>query len=73
MPIYEYKCEVCGHQFDRMMKMSDPNPPCPDFGNVADHDFEGEGEPHACGGETKKLISGGTFHLKGGGWAADGY
>ena len=26
-----------------------------------------------CGGETKKLISKSEFHLKGGGWAADGY
>jgi putative FmdB family regulatory protein len=26
-----------------------------------------------CRGETRKLPSGGNFHLKGGGWAADGY
>jgi predicted nucleic acid-binding Zn ribbon protein len=26
-----------------------------------------------CGGETKRLISKSDFHLKGGGWAADGY
>jgi len=26
-----------------------------------------------CGGKTKKLISKSEFHLKGGGWAADGY
>lgn len=29
MPLYEYKCEKCGHEFDRLAKMSDPNPPCP--------------------------------------------
>ncbi len=68
MPIYEYKCEVCGHQFDRMMKMSEPNPPCPHCPEPTNG-----AEPKECGGETTKLISGGTFHLKGGGWAADGY
>jgi len=30
-------------------------------------------EADRCGGETKKLISKTTFHLKGGGWAKDGY
>ncbi len=29
--------------------------------------------PGPCGGETQRLIGGGTFHLKGGGWASDGY
>jgi len=29
MPIYEYKCSKCGHSFESMQKMSDPNPPCP--------------------------------------------
>lgn len=29
MPLYEYKCKTCGHRFDRLMKFSDPPPPCP--------------------------------------------
>jgi len=29
MPLYEFECEVCGFTFDRLMKMSDPKPPCP--------------------------------------------
>jgi len=24
MPIYEYRCESCGHQLEAMQKMSDP-------------------------------------------------
>jgi len=24
MPTYEYKCDACGHQFERRQKMSDP-------------------------------------------------
>jgi len=27
--MYEYECERCGYKFDRLAKMSDPNPPCP--------------------------------------------
>ena len=30
MPIYEYACESCGHRFDKLMKMSDPTPACPE-------------------------------------------
>ena len=30
-------------------------------------------ECEKCRGETRKLPSGGNFHLKGDGWAADGY
>lgn len=30
-------------------------------------------ECEKCRGETRRLLSGGNFHLKGGGWAADGY
>ena len=29
MPLYEYKCACCGHVFDRLQKMSDPDPRCP--------------------------------------------
>ncbi len=58
MPIYEYSCSDCGHSFELMQKVSDPPPSaCPE-----------------CGGEkVDKLMSTGAFHLKGGGWYADGY
>ncbi|TAL84442.1 MAG: zinc ribbon domain-containing protein [Rhodanobacter sp.] len=26
MPIYAYVCRACGHQFDRLQKLSDPDP-----------------------------------------------
>ncbi|MEO8671021.1 MAG: FmdB family zinc ribbon protein [Tahibacter sp.] len=30
MPIYEFQCAACGHRFDRLQKMSDPDPTeCP--------------------------------------------
>ena len=33
MPIYEYQCESCGHQFERRQKMSDaPVKRCPECG-----------------------------------------
>ena len=29
MPLYEYECKECGHRFDHLGRMADPNPPCP--------------------------------------------
>ena len=53
MPIYEYACESCGHQFDALQKMSDdPLEDCPDCGESS----------------LKKLLSAPNFRLKGGGW-----
>lgn len=53
MPIYEYACKACGHQFDVLQKISDPAlTDCP-----------------ACGqAELRKLISAPVFRLKGSGW-----
>lgn len=53
MPIYEYRCEECGHELEKLQKVSDaPLTDCP-----------------ACGQPTlKKLISAAGFRLKGGGW-----
>lgn len=53
MPIYEYRCEACGHEFEKLQKISDPAiTECP-----------------VCQkNEVKKLISAAAFRLKGGGW-----
>ncbi|RMG43160.1 MAG: zinc ribbon domain-containing protein [Acidobacteria bacterium] len=57
MPIYEYRCEACGDEFEVMQKFSDrPLKRC-----------------GKCGGPLEKLISRSSFVLKGGGWFADGY
>lgn len=29
MPIYEWSCLSCEHQFENMQKMADPTPECP--------------------------------------------
>lgn len=79
MPFYEFRCEECGHQFTRLMKMSDPNPTCPHKGppeqvkSVGSDEVVGEVEVAVCGGKTVKLISHTSFQLKGSGWEADGY
>jgi putative FmdB family regulatory protein len=53
MPIYEYRCESCGHEMECMRKISDaPLTDCPSCGQPA----------------LKKLISAAGFRLKGGGW-----
>lgn len=30
MPIYEYECAACGHCFERIMKIDETVPACPD-------------------------------------------
>ena len=57
MPIYEYRCQDCNHEFERMQKFSDPPvAACP-----------------ACEGSVQKLISRSAFHLKGSGWYVTDY
>jgi putative FmdB family regulatory protein len=57
MPIYEYRCLDCGHQFELMQKISDPPAEtCT-----------------SCSGTVQKLISRSAFHLKGSGWYVTDY
>ncbi len=53
MPLYEYRCDACGHAFEALQKMSDePLVHCP-----------------ACDEATlRKLVSAAGFRLKGDGW-----
>ena len=58
MPIYEYACAACGHQFEEWQKMSDkPIRVC----------------PKCKAKKVEKLISATSFQLKGGGWYSDLY
>jgi putative FmdB family regulatory protein len=53
MPTYEYMCKECGHGFEVTQSMSDAAlTDCPQCGRSA----------------LEKMISGGGFILKGGGW-----
>jgi putative FmdB family regulatory protein len=58
MPIYEYRCQACGHTFEAIQKMADSAlidcPAC-----------------HAAA--LKKLISAAGFQLKGTGWYASDF
>ena len=53
MPIYEYRCQACGHELEKLQKLSDaPLVDCP-----------------ACEQPSlSKLVSAAGFRLKGGGW-----
>lgn len=54
MPIYEYICTKCGHEFDEIQKFSDPPlKKCP-----------------KCKGKLEKKMSAPSFQLKGTGWYA---
>ena len=66
MPIYEYKCENCGFSFEIVQKIDENPPMCENV--VVSGSLE-----RACGGTCKKLVSRGSFKLKGGGWFKDGY
>ncbi|HEY4530606.1 MAG TPA: zinc ribbon domain-containing protein, partial [Luteimonas sp.] len=54
MPIYAFRCAACDHAFDRLQKLSDPDPDtCP-----------------ACGasGEVSRRLTAPSFRLAGSGW-----
>ena len=61
MPLYEYRCKKCGHEFEVIRKFSDgplrKAPDCP--------------QDRTC--KLEKLVSQSAFLLKGGGWYSDGY
>ena len=53
MPIYAFDCAACGHSFDRLQKMSDPDPAtCPNCGADA----------------VKRQVTAPSFRLSGSGW-----
>jgi putative FmdB family regulatory protein len=58
MPVYEYICKACGHEFEREQRISEnPVKKCP-----------------VCRAmKAKRLISRTSFVLKGGGWYSDLY
>lgn len=54
MPIYAFACDACGHNFDRLQKLSDADPTdCP-----------------ACDapGTVRRQLTAPQFRLAGGGW-----
>ena len=53
MPIYEYSCQSCGNEIEKLQRMNDPAPSeCPECG-----------EP-----DLRRKISAAAFRLKGAGW-----
>ena len=58
MPTYDYQCQKCGHEFERVQRITeDPIKTCPECKSK----------------KAKRLLSAPNFILKGGGWYADGY
>ncbi|MCX5744179.1 MAG: zinc ribbon domain-containing protein [Proteobacteria bacterium] len=58
MPVYEYRCNDCGKEFEYQQRMADPE----------------KTTCEACGKEVlERLISRTAFALKGGGWYKDLY
>jgi putative FmdB family regulatory protein len=58
MPTYHYSCDHCGHEFEREQRITEtPIKKCPDCGKL----------------KARRMIAGGGFILKGGGWESDLY
>lgn len=57
MPIYGYRCQQCGHEFEVMQSMSEPRlTVCPE-----------------CGGELQKMLYPAGVHFKGSGFYTTDY
>ena len=71
MPIYEYKCENCGYEFEEMLHFSERevpiNAPCEQQIEQTKH------MSFKCDGKIHLKMSLGSFQLKGDGWYKDGY
>ena len=58
MPTYDYACDDCGHEFEREQRITEaPIKKCPSCGKL----------------KARRMIAGGGFILKGGGWESDLY
>ena len=58
MPTYDYTCANCGHEFEREQRITeDPIKKCPKCAKM----------------KARRMIGGGGFILKGGGWESDLY
>jgi putative FmdB family regulatory protein len=57
LPLYEYRCKQCGHQFEKIQSFSAPE----------------EKECPVCRGEVERLISAPAIQFKGAGWYVNDY
>ncbi len=57
MPLYEYRCKNCGHQFEKIQSFSAPD----------------EKECPVCQGPVERLLSAPAIQFKGSGWYATDY
>lgn len=53
MPIYEFECRTCGHVWDRLQRLSDPDP---------------EACPDCAAQQVQRRVTAAAFRLKGAGW-----
>jgi putative FmdB family regulatory protein len=57
VPLYEYRCKQCGHQFEKIQSFSAPElKECP-----------------VCKGEVERLLSAPAIQFKGAGWYVNDY
>ncbi len=52
MPLYEFRCNACEREFERLVRLNAANPECPSCSSA----------------DTSRLLSAPAFRLKGSGW-----
>lgn len=57
MPLYEYKCEKCGHQFEK----------------IEGHNASETKKCPKCGGKAQRMLSAAAIQFKGSGWYVTDY
>ena len=63
MPIYRYKCKACDHELELIQSMKEGE----------EYQATVKECPKCTASEWHRLISLGSFQLKGGNWFKDGY
>jgi putative FmdB family regulatory protein len=57
LPLYEYRCDRCGHRFEKIQKFdAEPETACP-----------------KCGGELRRPLTAPALQFKGAGWYVNDY
>ena len=74
MPTYPYKCRTCGHEWEQVQGINEPDAQCPnEYTDSRPLVVVGEDLGPRPLHKVERLIGTTNFSLKGEGWYKDGY